>query len=89
MARRLGWAAAEIVSRQSVGGLVLTGGETAIQVCQALGASGLRLLAEVEPGVPVSQLVGGPHAGLLVCTKAGAFGDERTLWRAVEWLKEP
>ena len=57
--------------------LVSTGGETARAVLQAVGAIGLRLVGEVEPGVPLSLTEGwGP---IPVITKAGAFGNEGTL----------
>jgi uncharacterized protein YgbK (DUF1537 family) len=62
---------------------VLTGGETARAVLGALGIGELRLLGEVEPGVPF----GLARDGTLVCTKAGAFGAPDTLTRCVARLK--
>ena len=62
---------------------VLTGGETARSVLGALRVSELRLLGEVEPGVPF----GITPAGALVCTKAGAFGNQDTLTHCVARLK--
>ena len=62
---------------------VLTGGETARAVLGALGIGDLRLLGEVEPGVPF----GLARDGTLVCTKAGAFGAPDTLARCVARLK--
>jgi len=62
---------------------VLTGGETARAVLGALGIGDLRLLGEVEPGVPF----GVARGGTLVCTKAGAFGTPRTLVQCVARLK--
>ena len=60
-----------------IGGLVSTGGETARAVLQAVGATGLRLVSELEPGVPLSVTEGwGP---VPVITKAGAFGTVDTL----------
>jgi D-threonate/D-erythronate kinase len=49
-----------------------------------LGAAGIRLEGEVEPGVPVGSLIG-PRPYRVV-TKAGAFGEPGTLVRAVERL---
>ena len=62
---------------------VLTGGETARAVLGALGIRELRLLGEVEPGVPL----GVARDGTLVCTKAGAFGTPDTLVKCVARLK--
>lgn len=62
---------------------VLTGGDTARAMLGALGIRELRLLGEVEPGVPF----GVARGGTLVCTKAGAFGTARTLLKCVARLK--
>jgi len=62
-----------------IGALVSTGGETARAVLQAFNASGLRLMGEIEPGVPLSTAEGIHH--LPVVTKAGAFGTRGTLVR--------
>jgi uncharacterized protein YgbK (DUF1537 family) len=45
---------------------------------------GIRLEGEVEPGIPVGTLIG-PGAYRVV-TKAGAFGEQDTLIRAVKTL---
>lgn len=72
------------VARRVVGegladGMIATGGDTALAVARALGAEGLRLWGELEPGVPLGVLAG-PHP-LPVVTKAGGFGDPGTLLR--------
>ena len=66
------------------GAILLTGGETAIAVLRTLGASGLRLAGEIEPGLALGTLAGGPFDGLVVMTKAGGFGDGDALERAWE-----
>jgi 4-hydroxythreonine-4-phosphate dehydrogenase len=70
-----------------LGGLVCTGGETARAVLSACGAHGLRLVGEVEPGVPLGITLGGPT--LTVITKAGAFGRADTLLRCRAVLRAP
>jgi uncharacterized protein YgbK (DUF1537 family) len=62
-----------------VGGLVVTGGETARAVLVEAGISGLRMLGEIEPGVPVGLSIG--EISIPIITKAGAFGDPTTLIR--------
>jgi uncharacterized protein YgbK (DUF1537 family) len=67
--------------------LVVTGGETARIVTQALGATGMRPVAQLEPGMVRADLI-----GTLTCpvvTKAGAFGDAGSLVRAVRALRAP
>ena len=81
---------AEVVVRLSGGesfeALVLTGGATAVGVSRRLGASGILLRGEVEAGVPIGTLIGpNPYP---VVTKAGGFGGEDTLSRAVEALAQ-
>jgi uncharacterized protein YgbK (DUF1537 family) len=81
-AARLGDAARARVARARPGALLLTGGETAIAVLRALGAGGVRLIGEVEPGLALGTLAGGPFDGLVAITKAGGFGDRDAMVRA-------
>ena len=67
-----------------LGGMILTGGETARAVLSAVGATALRVVGEVEPGVPIS--LAEPFE-LPVVTKAGAFGDADVLVRARDALR--
>ena len=73
VAERLAAVAGWMVEARLVGGLVLTGGDTATAVCRRLGASLIELHGEPLPGIAVGALLDGPHAGLPVITKAGAF----------------
>src|SRR5262249_14877933 len=84
-ARRLGaLALARVGEAPRPGSVLLTGGESAAAVCRALGATGLRLDGEAEPGLARGRLLDGPCAGLAVVTKAGGFGDPDTLVRLWE-----
>ena len=69
----------ERVESLEAGGLMLCGGDTALLVCDRLGATGIRLEAEVEPGVPLGRIIGGAADGLAVVTKSGGFGGTSTL----------
>ena len=68
-----------------IGGLVISGGETARAVLAALGIGAIRLLGEVEPGVPLGLAEGVSTIPLI--TKAGAFGAPDTLVRCRERLR--
>jgi len=81
---QLGAALAPSVLR-CVGGLVLTGGDTATGMLQALECTGLDLVAEIEPGVVLSTTAG-PRAWSVV-TKSGSFGVSATLATAVRYLR--
>jgi uncharacterized protein YgbK (DUF1537 family) len=77
--------ACKIVKSSKVAGLVLTGGETAVSVCKKLNSWGIVLGDEVLPGIPVGELLGGEFEGLNIITKAGSFGEEDTLVKAIEY----
>jgi uncharacterized protein YgbK (DUF1537 family) len=61
-------------------GLVLTGGDTAVHVARRLGATGLLVEDELEPGVVIGRLLG-PQS-FRVVTKAGGFGSPDALRNA-------
>ena len=67
--------------------LVLTGGDTAVRVACELGATGILLHAEIEPGIPIGTLMG-PRPYRIV-TKAGGFGGPNTLCEALHALVDP
>jgi 4-hydroxythreonine-4-phosphate dehydrogenase len=67
------------------GALVATGGETARSILDAWGIRRLRLLGEVEPGLPWS-VAEGWRRPLIVLTKAGSFGTPRTLLHCRDFL---
>jgi len=69
---------------KGVGGLVLTGGDTATAVARRLGFGGFRVLGEVGPGIPHGVIIG--ESELSVVTKAGGFGDPTALLRAATLL---
>jgi uncharacterized protein YgbK (DUF1537 family) len=78
---QLAAALAELIAPRlsQVGGLIVTGGETARAILGRTGILGLRMQGEIEPGVPVGLSIG--NITIPVITKAGAFGDHTTLKR--------
>ena len=66
--------------------LVITGGDTAMDILQALNAEELHILGQVIEGIVMSRLVGGGYEGLRVITKAGAFGKDDALEKIIETL---
>jgi uncharacterized protein YgbK (DUF1537 family) len=65
--------------------LAATGGETAAALLTQLGVNGIRLLDEIEPGIPLGLTLG--EVSLPVVTKAGGFGNEGCLRRIIERLR--
>jgi uncharacterized protein YgbK (DUF1537 family) len=68
-----------LAEEHTVDALVITGGETATTVLQPLGATGIDLLDEPEPGVVRGSLIGPFPIPVLI--KAGGFGDDALLLR--------
>jgi len=77
---------ADWAARYSPRAVVLTGGATAREVGHRLGVSGLRILGEIEPGIPFGRLEDGVWHGITVVTKAGGFGTPETLLDVVRSL---
>ena len=85
--RVLGKAAVHLLGKVRLGGLVLTGGDLAMGVCERLASSALLIEEEVLPGIPCSTLTDGPFKGLRMVTKAGGFGEKDALWRIIQYLR--
>ncbi|MFC9735677.1 four-carbon acid sugar kinase family protein [Streptomyces roseolus] len=82
LTRELAASVAALAARAPFDGLVLTGGETAEAVLRALGAHGIDLHDEPEPGIARGTLAGPAGVPRVpVVVKAGGFGDDRTLLR--------
>jgi D-threonate/D-erythronate kinase len=73
-------AVAPFIGKQ-IGCLFMTGGDTAMLVCRALGIRALDLHREFEPGIPHATAIGGPFAGCTMILKSGGFGEAETISR--------
>lgn len=85
--RALGKVVVQLMGKVRLKGMVLTGGDLAMGVCQYLSSSALRIEEEVLPGIPRSTLTDGPFEGLRMVTKAGGFGGKDALWRIIQYLR--
>lgn len=74
-----------VMEKIPVENLVLTGGDTAIAVCKILGVFNMNLFREIEPGIPLGQLIG--DRNINVVTKSGGFGDNKSLVNILNTLK--
>jgi len=67
-------------------GLILSGGLTAIEVCEKMGISGLGLTGMAGPGLVASKAVwNGPP--LEIITKPGGFGSDEALLEIVNMIR--
>jgi uncharacterized protein YgbK (DUF1537 family) len=78
LVQRMALAAEPLIRQATV--LVLTGGDTARAVLDRLGITRLEVFGELEPGICLSRV--GADARAIV-TKAGGFGDPRSLVRVL------
>ena len=79
-------AAGRLLDTGAPGAVILVGGDTALKVYEQCGAQGIRILGEVEPGIPWGRWIGGRLEGLPVVTKAGGFGNADTLCNLARFL---
>ncbi|MEJ5377364.1 MAG: four-carbon acid sugar kinase family protein [bacterium] len=86
MTQALALAAKKIVQIWSPQTLFLTGGETAQAALTHLAVESILLLAEPLPGVVLGRAHGGSKPGMLILTKAGAFGEDQIMARILEGL---
>ncbi len=75
-----------VIKTSRLGGLVLTGGDVAATICNALSANVLWLHGEVQPGIAWGTLTGDESSTLPIVTKAGGFGSDFALWSAITFL---
>jgi uncharacterized protein YgbK (DUF1537 family) len=75
-----------ILARHEVGGLFLAGGDTAEAVCARLGVTAIRVVGEIQAGIPAGEITFGAKRVRLV-TKAGGFGGEGAISEALPYLE--
>lgn len=78
----------DILSRTTVGGLMVTGGTTALMLLEGLSGDGIEVLQEIAPGVPLGRIVGGKLDGTPILTKAGGFGSPNVFCTGLETMKK-
>jgi uncharacterized protein YgbK (DUF1537 family) len=80
----LGRVARELVA-QGARRLVVAGGETSGAIVTALGVEGLRIGAEIDPGVPWTASLGDEPVALAL--KSGNFGSDDLFLKAFRILQ--
>ncbi len=67
--------------------VIATGGDTMEAILDSLNIFAFEILQELEPGFPLGRASLGNGRELLIAMKAGGFGDDDTLRRAVARLR--
>jgi len=70
----------------SMGGIFISGGDTAALVCRAADVRELWLSGQIQNGVAYGYIEGGALGGLAVATKSGGFGKADDLVRSIDFL---
>jgi D-threonate/D-erythronate kinase len=79
--------AARMVADERFDVVIATGGDTMEAILDGLDIGAFEILQELEPGFPLGRASLGDGRELLVAMKAGGFGDDNTLRRAIAQLR--
>ena len=86
--RQIADAAVERLHDVTYTALIATGGDTMKAILDRLSIQTFEILQEFEPGFPLGRAQLDDGRSLLVAMKAGGFGDDDTLMRAVWQLRQ-
>lgn len=81
---QLGSLAKQLVRTHGIRDIIVLGGDTSASVCQALDIKGLRIIGEVEPGIPACASLDGNFSIVL---KSGSFGSTDFIEKCVHFLQ--
>ncbi|PKM53833.1 MAG: hypothetical protein CVV00_10740 [Firmicutes bacterium HGW-Firmicutes-5] len=70
-----------------LGAIYITGGDTLIKIANYLEISGMIILEEVLPAIPMCRFVHPKFDKINVVTKAGAFGSDDTFSRILDYMR--
>ena len=76
----------DIMGRVRIGGLFVTGGDCAARIARKARAESVSVVEEIQEGITLSRLNGGPFHDLPLVTKSGALGGDRALLHCMEFL---
>lgn len=79
--------AGEVFKDHQVAGVMVTGGSTALHFLRGVQGAGIRMIEELEVGVPYGTVIGGPLDGTGIITKAGGFGTETVMIKGIKLLQ--
>lgn len=78
----------ELLNQFELSGVIVTGGSTALHFLRGVKGVGIKLIDELETGVPYGTIIGGPKDGLKIITKAGGFGTPEVFIKGICLLQE-
>lgn len=84
--RSIGILVRDIMKRIQIGTLIIFGGDTALGIIKQLNCTAIRSLYELLSGIPISFVNSSVFNGPLI-TKAGGFGNEKTLVDIITYIE--
>ncbi len=76
-----------VVNATELDAMVVTGGDTALNVLRSLEIGSIKLIDEVSPGIPISTIqIPGSTKPTLFVTKAGSYGESNALAGVLDYL---
>ena len=76
----------EQIPLHALGGIFITGGDTAALVCAAANMHELWLFGQIQSGIARGYIKGGMLDGLPIATKSGGFGSKDSLAHSIDYL---
>lgn len=84
----LGKVVKEVYNRFHVEAIISTGGDTSLQICKAFHTSGIELLDQIAPGIPIGRMAGGKADSTMIVTKSGGFGVGDALVQVIQYIQQ-
>lgn len=75
----------DVIRANTISNFIVCGGDTSAAICRALGVKGMKVLKEIEAGLPVCESSGENLYRMVL--KSGSFGSPGFLEKAVEVLR--
>ncbi|MDU5085737.1 MAG: four-carbon acid sugar kinase family protein [Anaerococcus vaginalis] len=75
-----------IINEVDISGVFTSGGTTSIEFLKSIGATGTNLINEIENGVIMNKIKGVSN-DLYLVTKAGAFGNKKTIYNSLNQIR--
>lgn len=72
----------------SLSGMILTGGDMAVHICRAIGVNSIKIISEIDSGVPLGYIESDNLEKLFIVTKAGAFGKPDVFIKSIQAIEE-
>ena len=72
----------------SLSGMILTGGDMAVHICRAIGVNSIKIISEIDSGVPLGFIESNKLEKLFIVTKAGAFGKPDVFIKSIQAIEE-